>query len=398
MAETLRYVSIVDGDTYAKSSLRRILLQIGIPEVEQFDNGEAFLRYLENDGKVNLLLIDLMLPKMTGLDVIKSLKNYDQCMDIPVIIVGSQLEKKDLVQAINLGAIDYLIKPFNLKTAQEKVKKAVDFLQKPNVVKKYLDGAVACIKQKRLSEATLIIQALLDKQPNNTRALYYKGYCEVLRGNIESAVAPLRKCIEINASYLRPYSLLFTIHTKLGQTPQAIAIKEKEITENPNDFEEVFKFVLTLRKQNKEDSRIGIWLEHLYRGGFKNAQVYYMLGCLYQQRDERAKALKIFEQLFGFEKTANVALKLIDEYLEEGEDCKAKEVLDKTSFDENDPQYQVRTGELALISGKLMAAETAFGKLLTKDAGNLRAIMGMARTSLLRRHYEDANIFINRVP
>lgn len=75
-------------------------------------SGEDALVYLENEGGADLILLDLMMPGLSGLEVLQLLKVNPQTCDIPVIMItadGQLSEKRD---AFSLGAGDYLVKPF----------------------------------------------------------------------------------------------------------------------------------------------------------------------------------------------------------------------------------------------------------------------------------------------
>lgn len=63
----------------------------------------------------DLILLDLMLPEMDGLDVCKQLKKFDKTRNIPVIMVTAKGAESDVVTGLELGADDYMIKPFRPK-------------------------------------------------------------------------------------------------------------------------------------------------------------------------------------------------------------------------------------------------------------------------------------------
>lgn len=81
---------------------------------------EHFETELAIDGKAglekakrflpNLILLDILLPKMNGFDVLKALKKMPETRDIPVILLTNLGQKSDVVKGLELGANDYLIK------------------------------------------------------------------------------------------------------------------------------------------------------------------------------------------------------------------------------------------------------------------------------------------------
>lgn len=73
----------------------------------------AFLKKLEI-SKPDLIVLDLMLPHMNGYEVLKVLKEREDLAEIPVIILSAKSAEEDIVLGLNMGASDYITKPFGL--------------------------------------------------------------------------------------------------------------------------------------------------------------------------------------------------------------------------------------------------------------------------------------------
>ncbi|MCZ6701665.1 MAG: response regulator, partial [Ignavibacteria bacterium] len=77
------------------------------------------------DRKPTLILLDLMLPIKDGLTILKELKMNDEVKNIPVIMLSVQGEENIVVQALNLGAADYMQKPFSITELASRIDKAL---------------------------------------------------------------------------------------------------------------------------------------------------------------------------------------------------------------------------------------------------------------------------------
>ncbi len=77
------------------------------------DSGEKALKLLNSPGKISLVLLDLMLAGMDGLDFCKKLRQMKKYADIPVIILTARSEESDIVSGLEFGANDYITKPFS---------------------------------------------------------------------------------------------------------------------------------------------------------------------------------------------------------------------------------------------------------------------------------------------
>jgi len=89
--------------------------------VEVFGDAERFFRFLQKKIP-DLILLDLMLPDMSGLDVCKTLKRSDDWRTIPVIMATAKAEETDKILGLELGADDYVTKPFSLKELAARIK------------------------------------------------------------------------------------------------------------------------------------------------------------------------------------------------------------------------------------------------------------------------------------
>ncbi len=79
------------------------------------DGVEAVGYLLENDSVIHptLVLLDLNMPKMGGLDVLRRLRSEKSTRNIPVVILTTSQEESDVIDSYNLGANSYIVKPVN---------------------------------------------------------------------------------------------------------------------------------------------------------------------------------------------------------------------------------------------------------------------------------------------
>jgi len=99
-------------------------------EVVVMRDGEQTLRYLRRegsfkdrpDGNPAVILLDLKMPKVDGLQVLKEIKANERLKVIPVVMLTSSREEKDLVVSYNLGVNAYVVKPVNFAEFLEAVK------------------------------------------------------------------------------------------------------------------------------------------------------------------------------------------------------------------------------------------------------------------------------------
>ena len=115
-------ILIVDDATVIRKSLRA-LFENHYEVFEAKDGLDAW--NLLNERPVSLILLDLIMPVMDGIDLLKKIRATDVYKDLPVIIITSSEETEKLVEAFQAGATDYIVKPFLPKITVFRVNNAL---------------------------------------------------------------------------------------------------------------------------------------------------------------------------------------------------------------------------------------------------------------------------------
>ena len=103
---------IVDDDPMNRDILFRHLKNLGYQNIILADSGEKGLEIVALQ-QIDLILLDMMMPVMNGLEMLMHLKACEDWRVIPVIIVSALDEKEMMLSCIQYGAEDYLIKPYD---------------------------------------------------------------------------------------------------------------------------------------------------------------------------------------------------------------------------------------------------------------------------------------------
>ena len=75
------------------------------------DNGRDAISILQQDSDIDIVLMDIMMPEMDGLDTMREIRKLPACRDLPIIAVTAKAMKGDREKCIEAGAWDYLSKP-----------------------------------------------------------------------------------------------------------------------------------------------------------------------------------------------------------------------------------------------------------------------------------------------
>ena len=119
--EKKQTIMIVEDDSFVMDIYKTKLSQEGFSVVEA-ENGAEALKKLK-DVKPDLMLLDIIMPYMDGLEVLKKMKENEDTKNIPVILLTNLSQKEEVDKGMSLGAKDYLIKShFTPSEVLEKIK------------------------------------------------------------------------------------------------------------------------------------------------------------------------------------------------------------------------------------------------------------------------------------
>ena len=106
-------VLIVEDEAPLLTLLRYNLEKQGFRVDEAADGQEALLRVAE--ARPDVMLLDWMLPSLSGIEVCRQLRRRTETRDLPIIMVTARTEDQDAVRALDIGADDYIAKPFAME-------------------------------------------------------------------------------------------------------------------------------------------------------------------------------------------------------------------------------------------------------------------------------------------
>lgn len=111
---TIHHVLVADDEPHIGRIIKMKLEQGPFRVTLAYDGREA-LEILEREGDIGLVLLDLMMPHLSGLDVLTAMRKDERWRTLPCIILTAAGEEQQHTNAIQLGADDFLTKPFSPK-------------------------------------------------------------------------------------------------------------------------------------------------------------------------------------------------------------------------------------------------------------------------------------------
>ncbi|MCD8323655.1 MAG: response regulator transcription factor [Clostridiales bacterium] len=219
-----KQVLVVDDEKLIVKGIRFSLIQDGM-EVDCAYDGEEALEMARNK-EYDIILLDIMLPKMDGLEVCQTIREFS---DVPIVMLTAKGEDMDKILGLEYGADDYITKPFNILEVKARIKAIMrrtarsQEIQNPNLI---IDGDLKLDcdsrrlfiqgKEVKLTAKEFDLMELLVKTPNKVYSrerllnlVWGYEYPGDFR-TVDVHVRRLREKVEANPSEPR------YIHTKWG--------------------------------------------------------------------------------------------------------------------------------------------------------------------------------------
>ena len=201
-------------------------------EVKIAKSGTKALEILESPNDIDLILLDIEMPDINGYDVCKRIKNNETIKNIPIIFITGRTSQEDEEYGLNLGAIDYITKPFNKAIVKLRLKNYLDLKIKNDMLEKLsmYDG-LTNIRNRRFFDET-----------------FEKTFSEIKRDKKSLAV------LMIDIDFFKPYNDNYG-HGQGDETLRKVAKALEKTIKRASDFVARYggeEFVILLKDINKD--------------------------------------------------------------------------------------------------------------------------------------------------
>ena len=121
MAHGMKTVLVVDDSRIMRNIVKNFFSGQKIPcEYLEAEDGNEALAVLMKQP-VDLVLLDWNMPKLSGIDFLKKVRAMSEYAKLPIIMITSESSRYNVIEALKVGATDYIIKPINIKLFTDKI-------------------------------------------------------------------------------------------------------------------------------------------------------------------------------------------------------------------------------------------------------------------------------------
>lgn len=118
-------ILVVDAFVTMRHIVKGILRQLGFKRIIEAADGIVALQELKKEN-VGLIIADWNIPKMTGLRLLRTVRDDQSLKDIPFIMITSDGQKENIIEAAEAGVSNFIIKPFTPEILKKKIENVLD--------------------------------------------------------------------------------------------------------------------------------------------------------------------------------------------------------------------------------------------------------------------------------
>ncbi|TAJ07455.1 MAG: response regulator [Nitrospirae bacterium] len=115
-------IMVVDDMSTMRRIVKNVLKQLGFTNVEEAENGKEALEKLKGEP-YGFVVSDWNMPVMTGIDMLRAIRADEALKQIPVLMVTAEAQKENIIEAVQAGVSNYIVKPFTAEALQDKMAK-----------------------------------------------------------------------------------------------------------------------------------------------------------------------------------------------------------------------------------------------------------------------------------
>jgi CheY-like chemotaxis protein len=129
-------ILLIEDDAIEILKFNRSLIKLReVHELIEAHNGENALDILAENSQIDLILLDLNMPKMNGFEFLKQLRTDPNLKYIPTVVLTTSINRSDLKQAYSIGIAGYLIKPLKYEDYVLKIASLLNYWKQNELVK-----------------------------------------------------------------------------------------------------------------------------------------------------------------------------------------------------------------------------------------------------------------------
>lgn len=286
---------VVEDESTMRQTIKNMLTRLGFKNIFLAEDGKKALEFIKR-VKMDLVVCDINMPKMTGIELFGVVKQEAKYEDLNFIFVTAETRKETVARVAEKGANDYLIKPFVLKTMEEKIAKVLEKKFNPSTAEVNLRKFYKHMENKELKEASEVLATLAQIIPDSPIFIYNSGRLALARGDMDKAIELFKEVIDKQPMFVKAYNTMGEVYENLGDLESAIAYYELARSISPANTERLIALSKLYKSQNDTEKAETILKEAASEIRQDIASSGLLMGEIYLSKNDNDMAFEVLSK------------------------------------------------------------------------------------------------------
>lgn len=288
-------ILIIDDKASARRSLRNLLWRLGYHKVLESGNGQdALYQLLVND--VDLVMCDLVMPEMGGVEVLRALRDNEELKKVCFIMVTGERDQASVAEVVEEELDAYILKPFSVEVLESKIEQALARKTAPPQIELHLNLGQAYLKSRRFEEAENEFAKALAISHNSPRAMYNLGVLREMQGDAGAAERLYLTAVGLSPMFIKSHEALAVLYEKRGDLTLAAHHLQKAVEISPKRTERQFRLGLTLMKSGQAGKAKPVFKTAVTQSQEEHSDLVRQVGDVYLEAGMVEEAQEILQQ------------------------------------------------------------------------------------------------------
>ncbi len=313
---------VIDDHDFIRKNVAKALRKLDFSEVLECSNGKDAKALIES-MHLDLIICDIEVNFISGFELLDHVRSMDTHSDTPFIIVTGTAEKDDIVKAIDKGADEYIIKPFQSEEIEAKINKVLSQFYTPGPILARIRMAEKEILHEQWDHARALVEEALASK-DSPRARHLEAVIMLKQKNLGESIHKLQENIRNYPSYLKNYVTLANIFIEEKDYHKAVHALSQELEINPKQPLRQIKLANMLLKEKNVEAAIGHYRLALLENP-KNPEALYGMGTAFALDENMDKSIYYFKRYRRNHPKDGRSLKAIVQFCEQSANLKLAE-------------------------------------------------------------------------
>lgn len=229
-------ILICDDSPNMLRTVANMLRGLGYTNVIRADDGDTALRRIRSE-KVEMVMCDWNMPRMTGIEVLRAVREDDQLKSLPFMMVTGEMDEKIVAEAGEVEVDAYLVKPFTQEDLKSKLDEVLNKKRSPSQIDIHLSVAQVYMEARQYQLALEELKKALKLGPRSPRVSYALAQVFEAQNDLEKAKALYQRSVEFGHQFLKGHESLARVFQQQGDLPAATAHLRAAVNISPKNLD-----------------------------------------------------------------------------------------------------------------------------------------------------------------